>query len=181
MKMLRAFNENYPTQYESRITLKNGRTVFIRPIKPTDEYLIVDLFNKLDDDSKYMRFLMPLNALPEDLLFRSTHIDYHNNFALIAVIREEGKDSIIASCRYGYDAKDHVTDFAIVVREDWQRNGLGKFLLEKIFTIGREHSISHFMSIIDSGNTIIKHTLRELGYTVKYSYRNGSTLVEVFV
>lgn len=181
MKMPRAFNENYPAEYESRLTLKNGRTVFIRPIKPTDEYLIVDLFNKLDDDSKYMRFLMPLNTLPEDLLFRSTHIDYNNNFALIALICEDEKDSIIASCRYGYDPKDNVTDFAIVVRDDWQRNGLGKSLLEKIFTIGKEHGISHFMSVIDSTNSIIKHTLRELGYTVKYSYRNGSTLVEVFV
>lgn len=176
-----AFNENYPAQYEILLTLKNGKSVFIRPIKPTDEHLIVDLFNKLNGDSKYMRFLMPLNALPEELLYRSTHIDYHKNFALVAVIQEDGKDSIIASCRYGYDPKDNVTDFAIVVRDDWQRNGLGKSLLERIFSIGKEHGISCFVSIIDSTNNIIKHTLRELGYTVKYSYRNGSTFVEVFV
>jgi acetyltransferase len=181
MKMSSTFNEGYPTQYESRLTLKNGRKVFLRPLLQTDENLIVDLFKKLSSDSIYLRFLRPLNALPEDLLFQLTHIDYNNKFALVAVIQEDGKDSIIAVARYGYDPEDDVTDFAIVVRDDWQHYGLGKSLLLKIFAIGKEHGISRFVSIIDSTNKIIKQILRELGYTVKYFYRKGSTQVEVLV
>lgn len=174
-------NEGYPTQYESRLTLNNGREVFLRPILPTDENLIVDLFNKLNSDSIYLRFLRPLNALPEDMLFQLTHIDYARNFALVAVIQENGKDSIIAVARYGYDPEENITDFAIVVRDDWQRYGLGKSLLVKIFALGKEHGISRFVSIIDSTNKIMKQVLRKSGYTVKYSYRKGSTQVEVFV
>lgn len=174
-------NEGYPTQYESRLTLNNGREVFLRPILPTDENLIVDLFNKLNSDSIYLRFLRPLNALPEDMLFQLTHIDYARNFALVAVIQENGKDSIIAVARYGYDPEENITDFAIVVRDDWQRYGVGKALLVKIFTLGKEHGISRFVSIIDSTNKIMKQVLRMSGYTVKYSYRKGSTQVEVFV
>ena len=135
--MPQIFNKGYPAQYEGWLTLKNGKTVFIRPILQTDERLIVDLFNKLHDDSIYLRFLTPLNALPKDLLFRSTHIDYNKNFALAAVIREDGKDAIIAVGRYGYDPKDNVTDFAIVVRDDWQHNGLGKSLLGEILPLAR--------------------------------------------
>jgi acetyltransferase len=179
--MPQIFNEGYPAQYESRLTLKNGKTVFIRPILQTDGHLIVDLFNKLHDDSKYLRFLTPLNALPEDLLFRSTHIDYNNSFALAAVIQEDGKDSIIAVSRYSYDPKDNFADCAIVVRDDWQHNGLGKLLLGEIFAIGKEHGISGFISVIDSTNKIIKHIIRELDCEVKYSYINGSTKVTVLV
>jgi GNAT superfamily N-acetyltransferase len=179
--MPKNFNEGYPVQYENRLTLKNGRTVFIRPILQTDGHLIVDLFNKLNDDSIYLRFLTPLNALPEDLLFRSTHIDYNKNFALAAVIQEHEKDAIIAVCRYGYDPKDNTTDLAIVVRDDWQHNGLGKLLLGEIFAIGKEHGISGFVSVIDSTNKIIKHIIRELGCEAKYSYINGSTKVTIAV
>jgi acetyltransferase len=181
MKMPQTFNETYTSQYESWLELNNGESVFIRPILQADKHLIVDLFNKLHNNTKYMRFLMPLNTLPEDLLFRSTHIDYHNNFALVAVIQEDGKDSIIGSCRYGYNPKDNFTDFAIVVRDDWQHNGLGKSLLVKIFAIGKEHGISRFISIIDSQNNIIKQILRKSGYTVKYSYTKGSTQVEILL
>jgi acetyltransferase len=179
--MTSAFNDNYPDQYESRLRLMNGREIFIRPIRSTDESFILDLFDKLGSDSIYMRFLSPLSVLPEDLLFRSTHIDYHANFALVAVIREDGKDSFIASARYGYDSGENLTDFAIVVRDDWQGMGLGKLLLVKIFDIGKEHCIHRFVSIIDSANHVMKHIVRNLGYTVKYSYGTGATKVEIFV
>ncbi len=175
------FNECYLTQYESWLSLKNGKEVFLRPILKTDEHLIVDLFNKLRLDSIYMRFLTYLNALPEDLLFQLTHLDYKNQFALVSVIQEDEKDSIIAVARYGYDPKENVTDFAVLVRDDWQHYGLGKLLLLKILAIGKEHGISRFMSIIDPTNHIMKHILREIGYTVKFSHRNGSTQAEIFV
>jgi acetyltransferase len=174
-------NEGYPNQCESRLTLKSGREVFLRPILQTDEYLLVDLLNKLSADSIYLRFLRPLSALPEELLFQFTHIDYNKNFALVAVIQEDGKDSIIAVARYGYDSEENVTAFAIAVRDDWQRYGLGQSLLTKIFAIGKEHGISSFVSVIASTNNIMKQILRKLGYTVKYSHKNSSTQVEVFV
>ncbi len=43
---------NYPSQYESRITLKGGREVFLRPVLETDAPLLVDLFNKLSPESR---------------------------------------------------------------------------------------------------------------------------------
>ncbi len=182
MEMLLTFNiGGYPRQYESLLALKNGEKVFLRPIRQTDENLIVDLLNKLSADSVYLRFLRPIKTLSEELLFQLTHINYSSNFALVAVIKENGKDSIIAVSRYGYDPKAEITDFAIVVRDDWQHFGLGKLLLTKTFAIGREHGISRFETVMDSTNTVMKQILRELGNTVKYSYRGGATQVEVFV
>lgn len=35
--------ENYPAQYESRLILKNGKEIFIRPVVEADLNLIVDL------------------------------------------------------------------------------------------------------------------------------------------
>ena len=161
--------------------LDNGKTVFVRPILPTDDLLLSNLFHKLSAESLYLRFLRPLNHLPEGLLFELTHIDYNKNFALVALIQEDGRDSIIAVARYGYDPDQHITDAAIVVRDDWQRLGLGKLLLVKIYDIGREHGIGRFVSVIASTNSGIKQMLRKLGYTVKYSYPAGVTRVEVLI
>jgi acetyltransferase len=182
MKMSSILNEVCPEQYKGRLTLKNGWEVFLRPILPSDESLILDLASRLSSDSLYLRFLSHINALPDDLLFQLTHVNYESGFALAAVIREGEKEAIIAVARYVYDPKENVTDFAIVVRDDWQHYGLGKFLLAKIFTIGKEqHGISRFASIIDPANHIMKRIFREHGYTVKYFYKSGFTEVEVFV
>lgn len=174
-------HKSYPAQYEGLLTLKNGKSVFIRPLLQSDEGLILDLFGKLGLDSIYLRFLTYLKCIPEDLLFQLTHINYRSQFALVAVVREDGRDDLIAVARYCHDSEKKITDFAIVVRDDWQRCGLGKSLLLKLFAIGREHGITRFVSVIDPENHLMKHLLRDLGYPVKYSYPKGCTQAEIFV
>lgn len=179
MAAFSAFIDHYPVQYEERIILKNGKSVFIRPLRETDEPLVLDLFGKLGLDSIYLRFLTYLKSLPEDLLFQLTHIDYSSRFAFVAVIHEAGRDAVIAVARYGYDPEKRTTDCAIVVRDDWQRCGLGKLLLSKLFAVGRQNSICCFVSVIDPENRIMKHILRELGHPVKYSYGKGCAQAEI--
>ncbi len=171
----------YPAQYESRLMLKNRKEVFLRPILQTDKHLIVDLLNKLSADAVFLRFLRPVTKLPEEMLFQLTNINYQSNFALVAVIKENEKDALIAVARYGYDSAEKATDFAIVVRDDWQHLGLGQYMLDKIFGIGRAHGIFRFVSIIDSANHNMKQLLRTLAYTVKYSHQGGAIQVEILV
>lgn len=92
--------ERYPTQYEDRLILKNGKSVFNRPLCETDEPLILALLDKLGLDSIYLRFLTYLKSLLEYQLFQLTYIGYSNQFAIVAVIPEDGKDSLIAVARY---------------------------------------------------------------------------------
>ncbi|MBN2515254.1 MAG: GNAT family N-acetyltransferase [Deltaproteobacteria bacterium] len=173
--------EGYPSQYESRLTLKNGSEVFLRPILNTDGPLLVELFNMLSPQSVYFRFLSSLKALSEALLYQFTNINYDSAFALVAVVKEDGKNVIIAVGRYAFDPQDNVTDLAVAVRDDWQHLGLGKSLLQKIITIGKEHGISRFVCTIHPQNDAIKQTFKTLGYEVKYSLRGAYNLVEIFV
>lgn len=175
------FGENYPAQYESRLTLKNGKEIFLRPVMQTDECLIVDLFNKLSPHSIYLRFLRHLHALPKDMLYRFTHIDYNTNFAIAAIIEEDDRDAIIAVARYVFSPQDNLTELAASVRDDWQHVGLGKSLLKKIIEIGKEHGICRFGGMIDPQNNIIMQILHELGYKVNYTLQNGFFQIEILV
>jgi len=190
-----SFSKGYPTQYESRLKLKDGREVFLRPVLQTDGDLLVDFFNKLSVESIRMRFLKLLPAMPEDMLFQFTHVNYDTEFALVAVIPEYGlplggpkekllgthKEAIIAVARYAFDPQANATDFAVAVRDDWQNKALGKLLLEKLFIIGKEHGISRFVSVISPQNNIIRQTLAGLGYQVTYSWQDGIFQVQVLV
>ena len=127
----------YPHQYESRLKLKNGAEVFLRPVMPADSQLIVDLFNKMSPRSIYFRFLRNLNALSEKMICKFTHVNYNSESALVAIIQEDAKDAIIAVGRYGYDSDEDITDLAVAVRDDCQDVGLGKTLLKKSLILQR--------------------------------------------
>jgi len=171
---------NKPGQ-ESRITLRNGREVLLRPIVEDDGPLLVDLFNRLSPESRYFRFLGRQEFLPEGLVYQFTHLDYVRNFALAAEIDEGGVRAIIGVARYGYDYFQKRTDFAIVVRDDWHRLGLGKILLEKLFAVGKEQGISRFVAEIDPQNNSIRQMLINMGYDLKAINLSTSLTFEILV
>ena len=163
------------------IVLKNGKDVFIRPINSSDGDLITDLFEKISPKSIYKRFLRNLDALPEELLHHLTHINYETDFALVAIVEEEHKESITAVSRYMYDPHENVTDIALAVRDDWQNLGLGTLLLTRIISIAKKHGISHLESMMDPGNTIMEKILHGLGCEVNYSLRSGFYHVKIIL
>jgi len=171
----------YPAQYEGKIKLKDGQKVFYRPIWESDGVLLLDLFHKLSPESIRLRFMMQMRTLTEDILYQLTHVNYNSEFALVALIQEDGKDAIIAVVRYAYEPQFNATDFAVVVRDDWQHKGLGKFLLKRIFAIGKEQGIPRFFCIIDPENMLMKKLIFELGYPVKSSFKNGLHEFEITI
>lgn len=169
----------YHKKYESILKLKNGKEVFLRPIMDSDRHHILDLFNRMSRQSIYLRFLRRLSDLPENLLDKLINIDYHSNFALVAIARENAKDTIVAVGRYGKDPDEGDTELAVAVRDDWQHAGLGKYMLSKVVDIAKEQGISHFTGIMDPHNNVIQNLLLKLGYKVKYSMESGFYQVKI--
>ena len=169
----------YPDQYESLIRLENGAEVFLRPIISSDRRLLIDLFNRMSAQSIYLRFLRPLKALPENIINQLLSINYHSDFALVAVIGEKEKCAVISVGRYGYDPDEGGTELAVAVRDDWHHAGLGKIMLSKVVNIARDNGITNFTGIMDPQNKIIQKVLITLGYKVKYSMESGLYKVEI--
>lgn len=163
------------------LKLKNGREVFVRPILPTDNGLIADLFRRISPESRYKRFLRDMDNLPEDMLNHFTHIDYETDFSLVALIEDVNREEIIAVVRYMHDPVEKDTDLGLAVRDDWQNMGLGKTLLKILAGIAKGHGITRFTSMMDTRNTRMEKVLRDLGYEVRYSLKSGYYHVEIFI
>lgn len=170
---------NQLSQYESRLRLNNGAELLVRPVVPDDATLLLELFDRMTPRSRYLRFMTNMQELPQNLLHQFTHLDYHTCFALAAVVATEGKNEVIAVARYALDPEEQVADLGVAVRDDWQQLGIGKTLLLKLIKIGQQHGITRFGSMMDPHNDIMKKTLRDLGYQVKYFFKGGSYQVEI--
>jgi acetyltransferase len=160
--------ELYPSRYEEWVDLRNGRKVFLRPVRETDGPLLVKLFEEMSSSSVRLRFLSPLHHLPEQLVYRFTHVEYGKDFGLVALINENF-GPIIGVARYAYDLQSEMPEFAVAVRDDWQGNGLGSILFMRVIKVGREHGYSRFVALVDPQNRTMINIFKRSGYDYKIS------------
>jgi len=165
--------DNYPYEYEEWITLKNGRRVLLRPVKPTDRRLLVELLKRLSPQTIYRRFLANVRQLPEEWLDRFTVLNYTSNFALVATTEENGEERIISVCRYHYNIHTDNTEIAFVVQDDWQNLGLGTKIAARVVNIARKNDIHQFEGMMDPTNEAVTKIFNNLGCSYKVTLKGG--------
>jgi acetyltransferase len=162
----------YPLQYKSGWTLRDATTVTIRPIRPEDEPLMREFHRNISEQSVYFRYLH-LMALSErvahERLTRACFIDYAREMALVAEHRDQaGQSSILAVGRL---IKLHGTndgEFALVVVDARQGQGLGTELLRRLIQIGRDEHLARIVATIAGENSQMQAVARKLGFAVRY-------------
>ena len=113
----------YPNQDEITTTTKGGKSLFVRPIKPEDEPLLVDLFQNLSPKSIYFRFFSPLKSLPHTLLARFTQIDYDRDIALVALDQTQMEKEILGVARVMSSPGGLIREFCDCCRRSPPRRG----------------------------------------------------------
>src|SRR5665811_2355055 len=66
------------------VTLRDGSRVTVRPIRPQDAAPLRAGFERLSDESRYRRFLSPMQELRGAMLRYLAEVDHHDHEALIA-------------------------------------------------------------------------------------------------
>jgi GNAT superfamily N-acetyltransferase len=131
------------------MVLRDGRTVSIRPLGEDDGERLRRLFFRLSPLSVYRRFLSPLPAPRDEGLARLLDLDHCNREALAAV----DDDDIVAVARYARSPGSEAADIAIVVADDWQHDGLGLRLLERLAGLARRRGVRYFEATVLGDNT----------------------------
>ena len=158
---------SYPNQYESGITVEDVGELFIRPIRPEDAPLLMELFNALSQQSIYFRFFTPMKQLPHHMLVRFTQIDYDREIALVAIHETEAGEKMLGVARVitGVDQKE--AEFAVLVADSWQGKGIGAALLSRCLSIAESRNIKKIWGSVLAENTKMLTLGRRLGFSVK--------------
>ncbi len=161
----------YPVQYVSRWTMRDGREVLIRPIRPEDEPLLVRFHERLSPRTVYLRYLKDVNLsqrVAHERLARLCFIDYDREMALVAVHRDEtGEPEIIGVARLSRHRNADVADFAIVISDEFQGQGLGRELLRRLLDIGRDMGIRQIRGNVLADNADMIRLSEDLGFSVR--------------
>jgi acetyltransferase len=159
----------YPAQYTKRVQLKNGQTAILRPIRPEDEPLEAEMFTLFSKETVYFRFFGYVPQVTHELLTRFTQIDYDREMAIIAEIQErpEGPPHMAGVVRLVGDAWNENAEYAIVVADPWQGQGLGSKMTDYILEIAKEREIRKVYGNVLSNNEGMIRIFRQKGFSFK--------------
>jgi acetyltransferase len=157
----------YPRQYEQIFILNNGKRVLLRPIRPEDEPMEAEMIASFSRQTQYFRFFGFLGGISKELLRRSTQIDYDREIAIIAEIEENGKKMMAAEVRLLADGDNERAEFAIVVADPWQGEGLGNKIMDYIMEIAVERGIRKVYATVLKENRAMVHMFSRRGFILK--------------
>lgn len=162
----------YPIQYVQPWTTRQGLDVVIRPIRPEDEPLMREFQKTLSEQSIYMRYFHSINLsqrTAHEYLVRVCHIDFNREVALVVEYDhpEHGKQ-IIAGGRLSKSDEDDSAEFALLISDDYQRQGLGTELLQRLIQVGRDEGVAAIVAFMLPSNIGMKRICERLGFTFSY-------------
>ena len=132
----------YPQEYRRLVTLRDGRSVLIRPILPSDAPALAEAIQSADADTIHRRFFGGRPQVTPELLDFLTTVDYTSRFALFAV--EPASQRGVAIARYEPAERDGTADVAIAVTSGWRDAGLASELLRLLAQAASERGIHTF-------------------------------------
>ena len=159
--------EPYPNQYTTAWKLKDGMPITVRAIRPEDEPQIVELHASHSEQTIRMRFFSMVKEHSRDSLIRLCHIDYAREMALVAEARrEDGTPYFLGVARYYMDPESREGEFAVVVNDRWQGQGLGQHLMRRLIEVARERGVHKLVGNVLCENTPMLKLAEELGFEV---------------
>ena len=173
----------YPAQYASAWKLRNGTSVTIRPIRPEDEPLMVNFHKTLSEQSVYQRYFAQLKLdqrIAHERLTRICFNDYDREIALVVEHNQggNGRGEILGVGRLSKARGLNEGEFALLIGDRWQRQGIGTELLKRLVQIGRVEKLGRLTAFILADNHAMQHVSKNAGFEVKYDQSNTDFLAQ---
>ena len=145
----------------------DGRRTLIRPLRPDDLEIERAFVAGLSAASLYSRMLSAGVTVSDESLHRLVEVDQRTNIAIAVTLPlHDGAETLLGVGRYALTADGRTADFAITVRDDWQRKGLGTLLAEELMACAKAAGVHVLVGDVLRGNDAMMALLRKLGFSM---------------
>jgi len=162
------------------VTTRRERDVHIRHITAEDAALLIDLFGQLSPETRRLRFFAPKPDAPDEVLWpqamRLSNINPLVEAALIGTVTEPTLERAVGVARLVRDADDATTaEVAIVLRDDYQREGLGTVLFDLLIQVAMVRGLKRLRVVSLAENAAVQRLVRKTGLPVTSRTLRGET------
>jgi RimJ/RimL family protein N-acetyltransferase len=153
--------------------LEDGTRIRIRPIEPGDKPRLAAAIGQLSAESIRRRFLAAKPSLSRSELRYLTEIDGDHHLALVAVLEDDPEQLAgVARC-VRLEPGGDVAEFAIVVGDSLQRQGLGTVLATALADAACRVGIRRFAATTLADNVAVQALLDAFAARLEHHARAG--------
>jgi RimJ/RimL family protein N-acetyltransferase len=162
------------------LQLSGGLEVVVRPIAPGDKPLLVNGLRLLSPETQYKRFLSPKPRFTRGELRYLTEVDGVDHVALIAVEADD-PSHVVGVARFVRDReRPDTAEFAIVVGDPYQGQGLGSALSSLLVDEARTRGVRRFTAITLADNAPVQKLIASIARHLEHvPAGNGTRVIEV--
>jgi GNAT superfamily N-acetyltransferase len=158
--------------YSTTETLRNGGTVEIRSLRPTDRDDFVAAVGRTSNDALYRRFFSPRRRFTEKEVSSFVNVDFVDHVALVAVAQEGGRSVIVGAGRYVV-VEPGKAEVAFAVVDDHQGQGIGAALAHHLVAIARGAGLEELVADVLAANTPMLKVFEKVGLPLTLSRSRG--------
>jgi len=158
----------YPKKYETLWKMENGQDVLLRPIKPEDEPMWLEMFQSFSEESIRYRFFQMLKDTPHEVRVRYCNIDYDREIAIVAELTTGGRRKILGVGRISIETDGKNGELAFIIGDKWQGLGLGTKIVDYVLEIAKEKHVETVYAIMLSDNARALSLTKKMGFQLEY-------------
>jgi acetyltransferase len=168
----------YPEKYVKSTVLQDGTAVLLRPIKPEDEPLWLEMLGSCSKESLYSRFRYFFHWETHEVATRYCYIDYDREIAIVAEVMEKGEKKLIGIGRLIADPDHETVEYAILIPDAWQQKDLGNIITDFCLEVAESGKFRKIIAQTTTDNKRMIAVFQKRGFHVKIN--NQDSTVDVF-
>jgi len=165
----------YPADREATVVLRDGSTLSVRPIRPSDGQGLTSFYASLSMESRVFRFFAAV-TVGEASVKRMTDVDYLTRYGLVAI---GGPDQKVVGHAMYVAVERTKAELALAVADAYQGRGLGTILLGQLAQAANHAGIDVLEAVVKPANHRMLEVLRESGFPIQSRSEPGEIHAEL--
>lgn len=159
----------YPERLIRPAMLRGDIPIVLRPIKPEDEPLWLEMLGSCSKESIYSRFRYDFHFNSHEVATQFCYIDYTREMGIVAEIDFEGRKRLIGVGRLIADPDLETAEYAVLITDEWQKRELGYILTEYCLEIANMVGINKVSAETTKDNKAMITVFRKMGFEINFN------------
>ncbi|NGZ26008.1 MAG: GNAT family N-acetyltransferase [Magnetococcales bacterium] len=154
-------------ELRTSMLLDSGKMITFRSSRPTDWKAIKKMLYSLSASTVYRRFMSHAKRFPFNRMKNFTFIDQRRDVVVVGVFNDGQGEQVVALGGYNVEEATNRAEVAFLVRDDWQGNGIGAFMMRHLATVARNVGLSGLTAETLLDNRPMQTVFEKSGLTVR--------------
>jgi RimJ/RimL family protein N-acetyltransferase len=121
----------------------------------------------------YLRFISVRKDMPHHRLQDFVVVDYARKMEILAVVQDKEKETIVGLGQYELNRDMHTAEVALVVKDEYQNQGVGTELLSYLTYLSRRQGLLGFTAEVLVENMQMLRLFEKMGFDIEKRSEEG--------